>query len=174
LGKSRILPISISVLSLTQAVFAIASGLLTFARTANGSFLHAPGGLAFMIIWLGGSSLCDIAITISMVTLLLRAKSASSFHRTQSVLSKLINLTIETCMATALAAILNIILYLVFSNNMIHIVVFSMVSKLYANSLIAALNARPPKRSFLESVEKSTHSFGIVFAHHDHVESTAG
>ncbi|KAK0502484.1 hypothetical protein EDD18DRAFT_1347098 [Armillaria luteobubalina] len=66
-------------------------------------------------IWLGGSALCDTAIALCMTGLLCRAQTG--LKSTRILLSRLIRLTIETGMATAAIAILDMVLYLTSQNN---------------------------------------------------------
>ncbi|RDB18219.1 hypothetical protein Hypma_000582 [Hypsizygus marmoreus] len=96
----------------------------------------------FVMVWLGGSSCCDLLITVSMVTILFQEGARSAFKATTSITGKLIRLTIETGMATAAGALAELILFAVFPNNNMHFLPFLFLSKLYSNTLLATLNSR--------------------------------
>ncbi|QRV79274.1 hypothetical protein RhiJN_07289 [Ceratobasidium sp. AG-Ba] len=91
-------------------------------------------------VWLGGSALCDFIITISMVTFLARA--STGFSQTDTVITKLIRMTVETGMVTTTAAISELILYLVYQHNNLHMIPALALAKLYTNTLLATFNSR--------------------------------
>ncbi|QRW21583.1 hypothetical protein RhiXN_06572 [Rhizoctonia solani] len=74
-------------------------------------------------VWLGGSALCDFIITISMVTFLARA--STGFSQTDSVITKLIRMTVETGL-----------------KNNLHMIPALALAKLYTNTLLATFNSR--------------------------------
>ncbi|KAF8895504.1 hypothetical protein BD779DRAFT_733690 [Infundibulicybe gibba] len=96
----------------------------------------------YVISWLGGSALVDLTITATMVTTLFQASASASFGPTVSGISRLITLTVETGMTTAIGASMEMILFLAFPTTNMHFVVYFFLSKLYTNSLLATLNAR--------------------------------
>ncbi|KAF9457257.1 hypothetical protein BDZ94DRAFT_1314387 [Collybia nuda] len=96
----------------------------------------------YALVWIFGATFVDTSITICMVTILLQARSRTSFSRTTSIIQKLIALTIETAMPTGIAGLSHAILYVVFPNNNLHFMTFLMSAKFYSNSLLATLNAR--------------------------------
>ncbi|RDB18691.1 hypothetical protein Hypma_014756 [Hypsizygus marmoreus] len=96
----------------------------------------------YVIVWLGGSTLVDSLIAGYMVLILFQASSRTAFQATSSLLHKLITLTIETGLATGLAALAELVLFIVFPENNMHFIPFLMLAKLYSNTLLATLNAR--------------------------------
>ncbi|KIJ61897.1 hypothetical protein HYDPIDRAFT_30964 [Hydnomerulius pinastri MD-312] len=94
----------------------------------------------FIGTWLVSSLLCDLTITIYMALSL--RKSRSQFQSTRSGLVMLTRLTIQTGLITTLAALIELILGMVYYETMYHIAVFYIISKLYANCLLASLNIR--------------------------------
>jgi hypothetical protein len=103
------------------------------------TFLDSGSKLHLSQIWLGGSAFCDVLIAAVLVTLvrftyflrshlifistqLFRANIAMKMMAMKSVLSKLIVLTIETGVITAVAATLELILFLVYRNTFVHFV----------------------------------------------------
>lgn len=111
-------------------------------------------------IWLGGSALCDFIITISMVTFLARA--STGFSQTDSVITKLIRMTVETGLVTTTAAITELILFLVYEHNNLHMIPALALAKLYTNTLLATFNSR--SLAFSSSnptdADRSTHYAG--------------
>ncbi|KAF8438511.1 hypothetical protein L210DRAFT_3544219 [Boletus edulis BED1] len=99
----------------------------------------------WLLTWLGGSVVCDLAITTCMILSL--RPSNSHFRSNRSTLVKLTRLTIETGLVTSVAALLELILGVVFPSSLVHIAVFFAISKLYANCLLASLNFRLVLRS---------------------------
>ncbi|KAG6374085.1 hypothetical protein JVT61DRAFT_4728 [Boletus reticuloceps] len=63
------------------------------------------------------------------------------------MLVKLTRLTIETGLVTSVAALLELILGVVYEGYFYHLAVFFTISKLYANCLLASLNFRLVLRS---------------------------
>jgi len=98
-------------------------------------------------VWLGGSSACDVMITITMVILLRKAKQRSTFSTTHRMINKLMQNTVETGMVTAVTAVTELILFLVYPHTSLHIALLFMLAKLYTNTLLATLNSRQEKRS---------------------------
>ncbi|KAJ7760052.1 hypothetical protein DFH07DRAFT_918751 [Mycena maculata] len=142
LSKSRMLPIFILALSLTSTVGGLVTGVFTFQglQFAPLYYLRLTKFTAALQIWCGGSALCDILITVFMTYYL--AKSDTGFRSTRLLLSKLIRLTIETGSITALVALANLILFFVFPGRIYYGVPALLMPKLYANTILAVLNAR--------------------------------
>lgn len=75
--------------------------------------------------------MCDVLIATSMVVLLLRAGSRTTFKSTSSVVNKMITLTIETGAITAFASIVEMILLLSLKETNLHFTVCIMLTKMY-------------------------------------------
>ncbi|KAG6907097.1 hypothetical protein DXG01_010510 [Tephrocybe rancida] len=107
----------------------------------------------YVIVWLVGASVCDILIAVTMVTIvrylkfpqliagtdrhvcfiqLFQAGGRSAFQRTKSLTMKLITLTVNTGMITALWAIGDLIVFVSLQHSNWHTIPFLMLSKLYA------------------------------------------
>ncbi|KAF8438506.1 hypothetical protein L210DRAFT_2268991 [Boletus edulis BED1] len=148
LRKSWLIPFPIIMVSLLQlasiTIFALYDQLLPATESGvvftNGapsvSYTFSP----WLVIWLGSSLACDLAITICMILSL--RPSNSHFSSNKSTLVKLTRLTIETGLVTSVAALLELILGVVYEEHFYHIAVFFAISKLYANCLLASLNFR--------------------------------
>ncbi|KAF9468396.1 hypothetical protein BDZ94DRAFT_1246705 [Collybia nuda] len=126
----------IAVISVLQWVMAALSGVRGL-QPGTSAFNVAP----FILIWLGGSGLCNILITIAMMFIFLQAGIQATMSGV-STRAKLLVLTLETGMLTSLAALIELLLFAIFPNNAMHFLLFFVLSKLYSNTVMAVLNAR--------------------------------
>ncbi|KAJ4471176.1 hypothetical protein C8R41DRAFT_969098 [Lentinula lateritia] len=92
--------------------------------------------------WLGGSTVCDFLITSVLVFKLFSHGRRSISPVTRSMLFRLITLTVETGLVTALTALSELLLFIIFRTNNLHFIPLLMLSKMYSNCLLATLNAR--------------------------------
>ncbi|KZV68628.1 hypothetical protein PENSPDRAFT_687083 [Peniophora sp. CONT] len=91
------------------------------------------------VIWLTGSAICDVLITLMLVQYLRKQKTGHTYS--DYIVDRIIRLTVQTGMITSLVAIINVILYL--ATPKAYDLVFNyMLAKLYTNSLLSSLNAR--------------------------------
>ncbi|KAH7919090.1 hypothetical protein BV22DRAFT_1041234 [Leucogyrophana mollusca] len=137
ISRSFIVPVLVMMVSLLQF------SMVTYGGVRYGLVpdLSASHPMPFYLpIWLTGSLLCDMAISVYMTKSLLHGKS--NFQATRSLFVKLIKLTIETGLITTTAALIELILAIAFRVTMFHLALFFIISKLYANCLLATLNAR--------------------------------
>ncbi|KAN0080096.1 hypothetical protein V8E55_009662 [Tylopilus felleus] len=128
--------VSVTYLDVTNGLFPSNESIAISNSSVQVSFQLSP----WLVIWLGSSVVCDLAITICMILILRPSKS--HFGSNKSTLVKLTRLTIETGLVTTAAALLELILGIVYQQSMDHIAVFYALSKLYANCLLATLNFR--------------------------------
>ncbi|KAI0700689.1 hypothetical protein C8T65DRAFT_742017 [Cerioporus squamosus] len=145
LGKWKITPGLIIVTAFMQAgaAFAIA---ISFASLRTMASLHDSSMHVKVIIWLGGGAVTDLTIMFSMLYLLYSAKQRTQPNgRSQLIVNRLIRLTVETGFACALAAILQLGLYLRLSETNLHLVIALILSKVYSNTLMTSLNSRASK-----------------------------
>ncbi|PBK99130.1 hypothetical protein ARMGADRAFT_1074026 [Armillaria gallica] len=137
LTKAFWLPAIIVFISLTQFIAGIITGVIVIGindvRELSKSFKAAS-------VWLAGTAVCDIIIAGCMVYFL--RKSKTGFHRTDALLTRIIVITIETGLASAAVATLDMILFLKYRDQNWHLCTAMMLSKLYANSLLVVLNSR--------------------------------
>ncbi|KAG0702872.1 hypothetical protein DFH29DRAFT_473042 [Suillus ampliporus] len=96
----------------------------------------------YIPVWLVGSLVCDVVITVYMTLSLLQCNEKSGFKHTKSLFRKLIKLTIETGLVTTTAALIELVLAIAFRVTTYHIALFYIISKLYANCMLATLNSR--------------------------------
>ncbi|KAJ6580130.1 hypothetical protein DFH09DRAFT_1360703 [Mycena vulgaris] len=139
LSKSWFIPVFIGILSLISAVAACTSG--TFGQEVrNTASFTTPMTRVASGVWLSASCANDIVIAGCMAYYLSTADSA--FRRTRVFLSKLIRLTIETGSVTALTTLTTLALFYAFPNGSYDLVPGFIIPALYANAVLAVLNAR--------------------------------
>ncbi|KAF8234338.1 hypothetical protein L208DRAFT_1458373 [Tricholoma matsutake] len=138
LKKWRVIPVGIAAVSILACGMAGYCGI--HGRVLG---MLTLGTLKpYLAVWLGGSVIADVMITSSMIFILFQAMVKASITRTASTVQKLMTLTIETAMATTIAALLDLILFFVFPGTNMHFLPFLFLAKLYSNTLLATLNAR--------------------------------
>ncbi|KAH9933212.1 uncharacterized protein BXZ73DRAFT_46508 [Epithele typhae] len=92
-----------------------------------------------VIIWLVSSAMADCLITFVLVRYLRGHKTG--FGQTNDFLNKIIRITVQTGLITALCAIIDLVTFLLSSTG-IHLTFNLALSKLYTNSLMSTLNSR--------------------------------
>ncbi|KAK0236406.1 hypothetical protein EDD85DRAFT_640199 [Armillaria nabsnona] len=139
LSKSRIIPIFIicilltnSVASIFTSIYAFQAGIITKLNTQK---IHIAVGISC-----GAAALCDIIIATCMTYYLMR--STTNFRRTRMLVTTIIRLTIETGSVTAVAALLNFVLFIALPYQTSYATPGLLVPKLYANTVYVVLNSR--------------------------------
>ncbi|KAF8201206.1 hypothetical protein K438DRAFT_1821575 [Mycena galopus ATCC 62051] len=112
-------------------------------------------------IRLAGSATVDTVIAVSMTYFLLRSRGQALNH-INTVLTRLIRLTIETGTVTAIAAIVDLIFF-VRAHNGLHQVSGVILCKLYSNTLLVLFNNRLVMKSETNMHELSGSSFEPTF-----------
>ncbi|KLO19187.1 hypothetical protein SCHPADRAFT_78609 [Schizopora paradoxa] len=135
---SRLLGLTVAVVALIQGSAAITQGvqaylLKQFSVLATKAFVSCT-------IWLAGSALCDVIIAVCMTYVLLDTRSG--IPTTRALISRVVRLVIETGCLTALAAIVDLTLFLVLPGRSYHGTVALVLAKLYSNSLLVIFNNR--------------------------------
>ncbi|KAF8519875.1 hypothetical protein BU17DRAFT_89450 [Hysterangium stoloniferum] len=123
-----------SIISLGGAVWLThtISVVRVFARKPE---LHWPA-----VMWLVATAVVDVLITISLTVSLSRRKTG--YTGTDNAIRKIIRLTVQTGLITALFAILDVVCFLVLPHSAINFAWDFPLSKLYTNALMSSLNAR--------------------------------
>ncbi|KAJ7655500.1 hypothetical protein B0H17DRAFT_1213966 [Mycena rosella] len=137
LTKSYWVPITIAVLALASCTGGIwTAAMIHIVQTfANKAKLHNSA-----LVWFLSSCVADILITISLVISLTRRKTG--FSGTDSVIDKIIRMTIQTGMLTAVFSILDVVCFMVLPHAAINFIFDLALSKLYTNCLMSTLNSR--------------------------------
>ncbi|KAJ7194488.1 hypothetical protein B0H12DRAFT_1198305 [Mycena haematopus] len=142
LTKKLWLPIPI-----TMAVLAQLGGLWWFGIKWNIGLWHVavlPPLSGGVTVWLAGSAVCDVLITLALTGILYQRKKQTKFAETSGILNRLIRLSIETGALTSITATVETILWLGWEDFNYHFTLFLMLGKLYSNVLMATLNCRNP------------------------------
>ncbi|KAK0454308.1 hypothetical protein EV421DRAFT_409871 [Armillaria borealis] len=139
LSKSRSVPAFVICICSISTVAAIITGVYCFQAGKITELNNRKVSIA-VGIWRGGSALCDIIIAICMTYYLMRSKTG--FRRTQIMVTKLIRLTVESGLVTAIGALLNLILFFAFRDQIYYSTLALVMPKLYANSVYMVLNSR--------------------------------
>ncbi|PBK84791.1 hypothetical protein ARMGADRAFT_942876, partial [Armillaria gallica] len=143
LSKSRIIPIFIICISLTNSVASIFTAVYGFqagiSAKLNTRKMHIVVGISC-----GAAALCDILIAICMTYYAssFSLSHTTNFRRTRMLVTKIIRLTIETGSMTAVAALLDVVLFIVIPYQTSYLVPGLLVPKLYANTVYMVLNSR--------------------------------
>ncbi|KAJ8080205.1 hypothetical protein PM082_017035 [Marasmius tenuissimus] len=152
LGGHISLPVVISLLSAGQWVALIVGW-------------SSPDGvnrdMTILPIWLSLAAAADSLIVATLVFLLTRASRNLRTARAKTGLARVIMICIEAGVITVVAALLELLLFLVFRKSLIFVILFYMLPKLYSNGMMATLNARllMPWSVFKESTSVSTNEW---------------
>ncbi|GAA5901551.1 DUF6534 domain-containing protein [Sporobolomyces salmoneus] len=156
-GKRKwLLPICILTLSAVSLGFAIASTVQIFHLKEFGRFQEFTYGVA---IWLAGSAAADVLITASLVFYL--SSSKTGLNGTNSILNRIIELTVSTNGLTCSVAILDAILFATMDNSA-HVSPNLALPKLYFNSLLVSLNARVALEKRMVKSHSGNESHGLA------------
>ncbi|KAF9473920.1 hypothetical protein BDN70DRAFT_885376 [Pholiota conissans] len=103
-----------------------------FARKPE---LHWPA-----LVWFLAASIADVMITAVLVLTL--SKRKTGFVATDDAISKIIRMTVQTGLLTALFAIGDVVFFMSLPHTALNFLWDLALSKLYANCLLSTLNAR--------------------------------
>ncbi|KAI0337224.1 hypothetical protein BDW22DRAFT_1364391 [Trametopsis cervina] len=139
----------IVITALTSAVGGVGTAIsIHFTK----EFAHFQDFKVIVIVWLIGAAICDLSITIMLTTHLRRHKTG--FSRTDSVLNKIIRVTVSNGLLTSVWAIIDLIVYLATPTGL-HLVFNVPLAKLYTNSLMSTLNSRIDPADIMSTSEDS-------------------
>ncbi|KAJ3935872.1 MAG: hypothetical protein NXY57DRAFT_988132 [Lentinula lateritia] len=135
--KSYIIPGFIVVLALTSAT----GGFITGIKVAILKlFIKKPELHWSALLWFLPSCVADIIITITLVRSL--SKRKTGFGATNTMIDKLIKMTVQTGMITAICAIGDVACFMALPHTAINFTWDLALAKLYTNCLMSTLNAR--------------------------------
>ncbi|KAJ6537530.1 hypothetical protein DFH09DRAFT_1369089 [Mycena vulgaris] len=137
LTGQNVIPFVIFVFSLV----ALGGGLWTTVRIPSfAEFRRIPILHTSATVWLIGSAGTDLCIAFSLAIALKRMKTG--FAATDTVVDKIIRMTVQTGMLTALFSILDVVSFLTIASTTVNFMWNIPTSKLYSNCLMSTLNAR--------------------------------
>ncbi|KAJ7229970.1 hypothetical protein GGX14DRAFT_409644 [Mycena pura] len=140
--ESYIIPALVCFLSVGSFTAAISVSALVMR---NSQFSDFSKFTTEAIVWLVCSAACDIVIAIGLTYALYSRKTGSSVVDGQ--INRIVQLTIETGSATAVAALMDVLLFILFPNTAVNFIVDFPLSTLYTCSVLAMLNSRDPKKA---------------------------
>ncbi|THU82510.1 hypothetical protein K435DRAFT_766533 [Dendrothele bispora CBS 962.96] len=108
-------------------------------RTFN-KFAEFNGFKGWVITWLVGETMADLMITTVLVTYL--SKQKSGFKGSNELIDRIIRSTVQTGAVTSIFATIDLILFLVFPDNGLHLIFNVPLAKLYTTMLMSSLNSR--------------------------------
>ncbi|EMD32505.1 hypothetical protein CERSUDRAFT_87815 [Gelatoporia subvermispora B] len=155
--------------SLTIPIVASAFVRLVAALVSTSKMIELRSYMAFFhrVGWvftlgLSLSSAVDIFITVTLMYLLQRSRTGFSTF-TDRLVDCVTLYTVETGMITSIAAAVSLICWLVMPDNLIFLALHFSISKLYANALLATLNARKALRERSSpSNDRNQHSLPVL------------
>jgi len=102
----------------------------------------------------------DVLIAAILCTLLHRSRTG--FHRSDTMINKLILFAVNTGFLTSLCAVASLISILVAGNTFLYIAFFFCIGRLYSNSLLATLNAREMIRGSTSGIHSTSDNFSLA------------
>jgi len=132
----------------TVVAMAFDTSLSAVSESLLSTAANAGNGVAMAV---------DITITISLCTLL--AMTRTGFHTdTDRMLLRLIFISVNTGLSSALFAFLSVILLVVYPTNLIFTALYYPLCTVYCNTILASLNVRSYVRGGSEIRELNPHS----------------
>ncbi|KAF7378438.1 hypothetical protein MSAN_00270700 [Mycena sanguinolenta] len=107
-------------------------------------------------VWLAGSALADVLITMALTSTFYRRKQETNIAETTGMLNRLIRLSIETGALTSITATAEFILWIGWERFNYHFALFLVLGKLYSNVLMATLNCRRSKEFMTSGTQMSS------------------
>ncbi|KAJ3713668.1 hypothetical protein FB446DRAFT_722722 [Lentinula raphanica] len=181
-GNKMWLTITVMVFVLAEFACVIAFATIAFLRVRTFEELSAElKGLSVAVN--AGAVAGDILIA-SILTLLLQ-RSKTGFRKSDTMINKLTIFAVNTGGLTSLCAVASLISILAAPNMFIYISFFFSMGRLYTNSLLANLNARPMIKKAAEGINttgdtslpykeygRHASSSKLVFQHSKHLNAT--
>ncbi|KAF7364260.1 hypothetical protein MSAN_01085800 [Mycena sanguinolenta] len=171
IGHTRCMPAVITAITAFQWGGGIWTGV-DIIRAKRFSLLRSEQ-LRPPIAWLSATAATDIIIVAATLYYITRARD-SEFkfsNTTNTAISRIIRVSVETGVLCALFAIIDLSLFVRFNGNNYHLAVCTWLSKVYSNSIMVILNSRayighaiPPNAPQPHMSDLAFRSFGPVSA----------
>ncbi|GLB41510.1 hypothetical protein LshimejAT787_1001100 [Lyophyllum shimeji] len=101
----------------------------------------------------------DVLIAAILCTLLHRSRTG--FHRSDTMINKLILFAVNTGVLTSLCAVASLISIVVAGDTFLYIAFFFCIGRLYSNSLLATLNARKMIRGAADGIHSTSDNLSL-------------
>ncbi|KAL1742402.1 hypothetical protein HDZ31DRAFT_43306, partial [Schizophyllum fasciatum] len=137
LTRSWLLFSCVSLFSIATLLAGIGTGIAAHIVPAFSDFQKFK---PVVIIWLAASAAADILIAVTLAWYLQTHKTG--FKSTDNYIDRLIKMTVQTGMATAVWATIDLLLFLLDVTHRSHLIFNFCLAKLYTNSLMSSLNSR--------------------------------
>ncbi|KAJ7634071.1 hypothetical protein DFH06DRAFT_677105 [Mycena polygramma] len=161
LSKNLWISIFIGTLSVVQLGFGLFLWEDLFAANSLAP-LHGTKGQIGGSVELAATTLCDIAISVSLWVYL--HKGRTGFASTEKMIDKLILYMVNLGLLTSIASALTLILWLVLPNSFAFVSLTLIRSKLYCNAMLVTLNYRQTVRAALgQSTLNTSHQTSRYF-----------
>ncbi|KIP03353.1 hypothetical protein PHLGIDRAFT_130199 [Phlebiopsis gigantea 11061_1 CR5-6] len=156
---------------LTLSLGGLASFRLIAALVSTAEMIRLQSFTLFVdqyayVFTMGLSSAVALDILITGGLCYYLRKSKSGFSSINGIIDTLVLYTVETGLATCITTIIALVCWVTMPNNLIFLGLHFMISKLYANSLMASLNSRYTLRARSQSSSNSNHreySLPVIF-----------
>ncbi|KAF9459785.1 hypothetical protein BDZ94DRAFT_1267366 [Collybia nuda] len=137
ISKSNFVSGTISILAATSCAGGIwtAITISLIRRFDRKSEIRPPA-----LLWFVTAAAADILITATLTRFLYKRKTG--YAKTDSAISRIISLTLQTGFITAIAALADLVFFLVLPHTNLNFIWEFALTKLYSNSLMSTLNAR--------------------------------
>jgi hypothetical protein len=137
ISRSKPIPVIICVLGLVAFAGAIwlTVTVIRVRQFSRKPDLHNPA-----LVWLLASAVADVVITSALVYSLSQRKTG--IDSTDGAIDRIVKLTIQTGLVTAIFATLDVIFFLAIPHSTLNFTFDFSLSKLYSNALLSTLNAR--------------------------------
>ncbi|KAF8128803.1 hypothetical protein K438DRAFT_1888211 [Mycena galopus ATCC 62051] len=149
IGHTLYIPVLIAAITAVQFGAGIWTGVL-IVRAGRFSLLNFDR-LKPPVAWLAATAACDLVIVFATVFYMLRARQTefktptqtnSTISRTNSPISRIVRLSVETGVLCAVSAIAILVIYVVYDGNNYHLGICIWLSKVYSNSMMVIFNSR--------------------------------
>ncbi|KAF9445152.1 hypothetical protein P691DRAFT_289478 [Macrolepiota fuliginosa MF-IS2] len=142
---------------------------LAYTVTAIRRFSRKPDLHRPALTWLLASAIADVIITVALVYNLTRRKTG--IVQTDDTINKIIRMTVQTGLITAIFAVLDVICFLVLPNTTLNFFWDLALCKLYTNALMSTLNAREGLGRMMSGEHGQTN---VLFADNSFLDENKG
>ncbi|KAJ6472501.1 hypothetical protein C8R45DRAFT_1217782 [Mycena sanguinolenta] len=123
------------------AVVSFAGGIWTIVMVPIvRSFMNVPRLYHPAEMWLIGTAVTDISIAVSLAAVLRSKKTG--FAPTDTVVDKIIRMTVQTGMLTAFFSVMDVVCFLALQGDTFNFMFNIPITRLYSNCFMSTLNAR--------------------------------
>ncbi|KAE9397175.1 hypothetical protein BT96DRAFT_996014 [Gymnopus androsaceus JB14] len=145
LTSSNLLFGLIAFLAFSSLVGGVSSTILVSLMPEYSQFINFQGAI---LTWLISSATADIVIAVSLVVYLVKNKG--NFKATDTVIDRIIRVTVQTGALTSIAAISDCLTFVLDSHSTLQFIWDLPLAKLYTISLLSSLNARAQWQRMLD------------------------